>query len=104
MIDPLSCVLFLVLSGTGDPDHKTTPSQQRPNFNPQVVKNGTFPPIVRPPVLNAVEVQDEVTDSELVLGVVIQGKARAYPINMLTRPTREIINDTLGGRAIAATW
>ena len=26
------------------------------------------------------------------------------PINMLTNPTREIINDTLGGRSIAATW
>jgi hypothetical protein len=39
-----------------------------------------------------------------VLGVVVGKEARAYPINMLTNPTREIINDKLGGRAIAATW
>jgi hypothetical protein len=49
-------------------------------------------------------VKDEVTDNELVLGVVVNGEARAYPINMLTGPSREIINDTLGGTAIAATW
>ena len=47
---------------------------------------------------------DEVVGNELVLGVVVNGKARAYPINMLTGPAREIINDQLGGAAIAATW
>ena len=56
------------------------------------------------PVIEANQVRGQVTDTELVLGVVIQGKARAYPINMLTGPSREIINDTLGGQAIAATW
>jgi hypothetical protein len=45
-----------------------------------------------------------VRPNELVLGVVVEGKARAYPINMLTGPRREIINDELGGKAIAATW
>ena len=45
-----------------------------------------------------------VKDEELVLGVVVKGEARAYPINMLTSPRREIINDKLGGQAIAATW
>lgn len=56
------------------------------------------------PILDADKVVNQVTDNELVLGVVTGGKARAYPINMLTGPSREIINDTLGGRAIAATW
>ena len=37
-------------------------------------------------------------------GVELHREARAYPINMLTNPTREIINDKLGGRSIAATW
>jgi hypothetical protein len=40
----------------------------------------------------------------LVLGVTIGKASRAYPINMLTNPTREIINDKLGGKNIAATW
>lgn len=56
------------------------------------------------PFIEADKVTDQVTDKELVIGVVINGKARAYPINMLTGPSREIINDMLGNRAIAATW
>ena len=42
--------------------------------------------------------------SELVLGVVLGDQARAYPINMLTGPRREIINDVVNERPIAATW
>ena len=60
--------------------------------------------ITTPPVIEAADVTDEVHGNELVLGVVVDGEARAYPINMLTGPSREIINDTLRGAAIAATW
>ncbi|MBC8290324.1 MAG: DUF3179 domain-containing protein [Planctomycetes bacterium] len=60
--------------------------------------------IVDAKFLKAGEVKDEVVGNELVLGVVVNGKARAYPINMLTGPSREIVNDQLGGSAIAATW
>jgi hypothetical protein len=63
-----------------------------------------FPAIVDAPFILGSDVEDEVTAKELVLGVVVNGEARAYPINMLTGPQREIINDRLGGRAIAATW
>jgi hypothetical protein len=38
------------------------------------------------------------------LGIALEDQARAYPINMLTGPRREVINDTLAGREIAATW
>ncbi len=60
--------------------------------------------IVDAPHVGAADVDDQVSDGELVLGVVVDGVARAYPINMLCGPRREIINDTLGGFAIAATW
>ncbi len=56
------------------------------------------------PTIAAGDVTDQAADKELVLGVVVNGEARAYPINMLTGPSREIINDSLGGRDIAATW
>ena len=62
------------------------------------------PAIKDAPVIDTDQVREQVTDTELVLGVVIHGAARAYPINMLTGPSREIINDSLGGQAIAATW
>jgi hypothetical protein len=60
--------------------------------------------IVDAKFLSANAVTDQVSDAELVIGVVVNGKARAYPINMLTGPAREIINDKLGGKFIAATW
>ena len=63
-----------------------------------------FPAIVEPDVVGVGAAGKFVRNDELVLGVVVGGAARAYPINMLTNPTREIINDRLGGRSIAATW
>lgn len=79
-------------------------SGQVPQFAPQVVIPRAFPAIKNAPVMSAAEAAQSVAEGELVLGVVVEGKARAYPINMLTGPQREIINDKLGGRAIAATW
>lgn len=44
----------------------------------------------------------EVRDSDQVLGVVIGGESRAYPIPFLS--WHEIVNDTVAGVPIAATW
>ena len=63
-----------------------------------------FPPIKDFPVKTVAQVGDRLLPNELVLGVEIDGESRAYPINMLTGPQREILNDTLAGHAIAATW
>lgn len=60
--------------------------------------------LTNPPLLHGDDVQDEVRDEELVLGVFVGSEARAYPLNMLCGPSREIVNDTLGGTPIAATW
>ena len=82
-------------------------SQERSQrvFNPRVVLKNPLRAIVDAPMIPASQVTKKVVvDDELVLGVVVNGQPRAYPINMLTGPTREIINDQLGGQAIAATW
>jgi len=80
---------------------------------PDIPADGDFQPMVAAPmqhaitefpVVSATEADEELYDYELVLGVTVGGESRAYPINTLTGPQREIINDTLGGRAIAATW
>ena len=77
-----------------------------PEFNPKTVIPRAFPTIVEPKMVDVSTADEEgwVRDDELVLGVVVEGAARAYPINTLTGPRREIINDELGGRSIAATW
>ena len=72
------------------------------SYAPTVVIPRAFPPIMDPKSVSAAEAN--LTPNELVLGVTVDGESRAYPINQLQGPTREIINDELGGTAIAATW
>ena len=94
----LACV---VVSGhLGRPITAADPDEE---FRPRVVIRRAFPAIVDAPVITAKQASS-LQDHELVLGIVLGDAARAYPINMLTGPRREIINDTLNGRAIAATW
>jgi hypothetical protein len=43
-------------------------------------------------------------DDDLVIGIVVAGEARAYPVNLMWDPPNESLNDTLGGARIVATW
>jgi len=96
MIRIFGLVAVLVLScGV----HAQTPN---PSYAPRVVIPRAFPAITDPKLVPAE--QSDLANNELVIGVEIDGEARAYPINQLTGPRREIINDTLAGTAIAATW
>ena len=79
-------------------------AQQTPAFEPKVVIKNSFPPIVKPKTVSAKKAAKVLDSRDLVLGVEVNGVSRAYPINMLNGPTREIINDELGGVSIAATW
>jgi hypothetical protein len=60
------------------------------------------------PIRDRVEVAEagdvDLGDDEMVLGVVIEGAARAYPVNLMWKPENEVLNDRLGGAALAATW
>lgn len=103
--------LWIALAGLGGllgaavapPVLANGPKDDTPEFRPVRVAPAQRP-LVDPPLVAADESGSRVTERELVLGVVVDGEARAYPVNMLTGPRREIINDVLGGRAIAATW
>lgn len=60
-------------------------------------------PAINNPRFNAVEVANgEYADTDLIIGVEIDGDARAYSIPHLS--SHEIVNDTVGGRPIAVTW
>ena len=63
-----------------------------------------LPAIKKIPVKSRDEASETLKPNQLVLGVEVNGAARAYPITMLCGPKREIINDNLGNLAIAATW
>lgn len=99
---------FLKITGALDDlaDYRTVPDHKK--FSPRRVVS-EFPPIQDPVLIKGANSEganseDKIHPSELVLGIEIEGESRAYPINMLTGPHREIINDALGGRSIAATW
>ncbi len=57
-------------------------------------------PIYNPRFVLAEEAR--VKADELVLGIEINGKAKAYPITILA--SREMVNDELSGVPILATW
>ena len=98
------------LSGSGNTAHAQQESRLgkvRPiseGFQPTTVIPRAFPAIKDVPVKTVAEVEGKLQGSELVLGIVVGEEARAYPINMLTGPQREIINDVVGQTPIAATW
>ena len=89
------CLMLLVAMGCA--------GAVEPEFKPIKVVDA-FEAIEGPETVAGDKADKFVQDEELVLGVVIEGAARAYPINMLTGPHREIINDSLGEKSIAATW
>jgi len=59
-----------------------------------------FPALDAPVYVTAAEA-DTPADA-WVLGVVVDGQARAYELNLLTR--HEVVNDTIGGRPVAIVW
>jgi hypothetical protein len=48
--------------------------------------------------------QARLDEGDIVMGAVINGEARAYPVNYMNGPTNEVVNDTLGDTAIATSW
>ena len=71
-------------------------------YDPKLALADPVRPITDPVIQSAAD--SDTAANELVIGVEVNGQARAYPINQLTGPQREIINDVLGDTAIAATW
>ncbi len=61
-----------------------------------------IPAISNPSFITADEADAQLRLTDLVIGVSIEGEHRAYGAAFLSG--HEIVNDTLGGRAIAVTW
>ena len=80
----------------------TVSGQDSLDYRPRQVLRNPIRAITDPPIVSAD--QSGLSDNELVIGVEVKSESRAYPINQLTGPMREIINDDLAGTAIAATW
>lgn len=61
-----------------------------------------IPSIEDPRFVDVLHADETYDPDELVLGVEIDGDARAYSVPVLSR--HEIVNDVVGGKPIAVTW
>ena len=64
----------------------------------------TDPPACHIPVMTVEAAGLKVRDEYFVVGVELNGKSLAYPLNMLSKPEHHVLDDTLGGLPIAVTW
>ena len=61
-----------------------------------------IPAIFDPSFLTVAEADEFLRPDDLVMGVEIDGEARAYGVPFLS--SHEVVNDVVGGRAITVTW
>lgn len=66
----------------------------------QILPRGRIAAVFEPRFVPAGEA--DISDDAWVLGVVIDGEARAYSLNLLNR--HEVVNDRIGEQEFAAVW
>ena len=66
----------------------------------QILPRGAIAAITQPQYVAAEEAN--IAGSSYVLGVVIDGQARAYSLNLLNH--HEVVNDQIGDKTFAAVW
>jgi len=66
----------------------------------QLLPRGQIAAVTEPQFVPASEA--EVPDDAWVLGVVVEGEAKAYSLNLLNR--HEVVNDQSGDTGFAAVW
>ena len=74
----------------------------RPPYSPTAVDSGE--PLLDVPIVDADSLSEPLADDALVIGVLLKGKARAYPLSMLTKRGQAVVNDELAGVPIVVTW
>jgi hypothetical protein len=67
-----------------------------------VLPPGAIPAVVEPEFVSGPEANGQMSPEEPVLGLVVNGEARAYSLWQLD--AHEIVNDVVGGVPLAATW
>lgn len=98
---PNSKSLFLsVLSLVVAPSFLEAAEESLPPGVEQLLPRGGIPAVFDPVFVEADKA--EISDDAWVLGVIIDGMARAYSLNLLNR--HEIVNDRIGEKSFAAVW
>ncbi len=93
----------LILGGAWNPASAQEPPAADPDAPPgfeQLIPRGRIASVDDAQFVDAQ--QAEIADDAWILGVEIDGEARAYSLNLLNR--HEVVNDRIGDQAIAAVW
>ncbi len=77
-----------------------TGADEPPQGVEQLLPRGRIAAVFEPVFVSAEEA--EITDDAWVLGVVVDGQAKAYSLNLLN--AHEVVNDSIGERSFAAVW
>lgn len=88
--------LLLAAAAVAAPAAADTP----PEGVEQLLPRGRIAAIFEPDFVTADEA--EIADGAWVLGVALDGQARAYSLNLLNR--HEVVNDKIGEHSFAAVW
>lgn len=103
--------LAIVLAlGRGDPEQPAgdrpvlvpPPPEVDPGLIQQLLPKDSIRAIDDPQFEGDAQVAAGMNPDERVVGLVINGDARAYPINILS--VHEVVNDVVGGEPVAITW
>ena len=111
LITPTLLVLTLVLAACGQGIATPMPEEPAKEANQalpvkqsyvlnQLLNRDSILPIYAPRFVPAARAG--YSNDELVMGVAINGEAKAYPVGPLN--SREMVNDELGGIPILVTW
>ena len=90
---------LLAAPACSDAGQQASTDQPPPGVQ-QVLARGAIPAILQPEFVPAAEA--ELPEDAWVLGVVVEGIAKAYSLNLLNQ--HEVVNDRSGGTAFAAVW
>lgn len=89
-----------ILTGTALGASCAAAAEDLPPGVEQILPRGRIAAVFEPRFVPAAEA--EISDDAWVLGVVVDGQARAYSLNLLNR--HEVVNDQIGEQKFAAVW
>jgi hypothetical protein len=75
-------------------------AEKPPKGYQQILPRGRIASVDEPRFVSAAKAR--IPADAWVFGVVIEGQARAYSLNLLNR--HEVVNDRVGGTSFAAVW
>jgi len=90
---PYMTILLMLLTGSAVAD-------EVPDGVEQLLPRGQIAAVFEPEFVSADEAG--ISDDAWVLGIVVEGVAKAYSLNLLNR--HEVVNDRSGETAFAAVW